>query len=375
MAWMDRKRESSDAPGGGPAGRHSRLEAGTLDTLLDLVGGLLREYGRGAFDMDNANAATVNSLCEQWARHLLSGLPRPGDTGMGQCLPLEERDWRGALQFFTNQRREENHYVGKAVRGQRQVLWSFIQGFYGALAQDMQSDDQIHSHLERLKTTVETGSLDTLKKEVLSTVSEIGRVVSVRKEQQRARIQELHTQVRELGDQLQVARQKSSLDALTSLYNRSALDERIAQAIQMRKLFRQPACLLLIDLDHFKRVNDTWGHTVGDQVLRAVAKCMLSTFRVKSDFVARYGGEEFAVVLWDTPLGAGGVSALRLLEAVPGMRLQHEGREIRVTVSIGISEVIGTDTPVSWIERCDRALYEAKRTGRNRVVQVPVPSP
>ncbi|HOJ20781.1 MAG TPA: GGDEF domain-containing protein, partial [Armatimonadota bacterium] len=212
-----------------------------------------------------------------------------------------------------------------------------------------------------------------IRRAVISAVSAIGRIALERRLQQREQMQGLHSRLRELGEQLEVARQESALDPLTGLYNRRAFDDRLAQALTMHRVFGQSACLLMIDLDHFKQVNDTYGHVAGDEVLRSVADCLTRTCRVKNDFVARFGGEEFAVILWNTSLKRGVVSAERILDSIRGLRVAYEAHTIAITASIGIAEVQSGDTTTRWVERADRALYDAKASGRNCICEAPSP--
>ncbi|MEC4672099.1 MAG: GGDEF domain-containing protein, partial [Nitrospirota bacterium] len=124
---------------------------------------------------------------------------------------------------------------------------------------------------------------------------------------------------------------------------------------------------LMIDIDHFKQVNDTYGHRAGDAVIRQLADRTVLTFPRKTDFVARYGGEEFVVLLQDSSLEVGRGLGERLLEAVRQSLFQHEDQELEVTVSVGLAELISGESSGSWVERADRALYEAKQNGRNQL--------
>ena len=330
---------------------------------------MLRDMGRYAFDTENTTAAGTSSVCEQWSRHLLLGAPRPGDDPEGvQVISVDQRDWVGARRFFTSHRQSESRFVAKAANDLRQVLSAFVQSLDGMLVLDTDADNQVQGQLERLRAAVHTDSLDALRREALSAVTEISRITQGRRQEQRTRLEKLYSQVKELDEELQVARQENLLDPLTNLFNRRAMDSRFAQAIRVSRLFSQPSCILLVDLDHFKSINDTYGHGIGDKVLMAVSACLTSTFRVRSDFVARYGGEEFAVILWDTPLGRGRASGERLLQALRELRVRVDDHVVSVTASIGVAEVQPGDDAAVWVDRADKALYEAKRAGRDRLI-------
>ncbi|MFV8752092.1 GGDEF domain-containing protein [Nannocystaceae bacterium ST9] len=155
-------------------------------------------------------------------------------------------------------------------------------------------------------------------------------------------------------------------DGLTGLFNRRFLREALPslQAAAVRR--KEPLCLLMLDLDHFKRVNDRHGHLVGDQTLRAVAEVLRSQSR-RSDLVARHGGEEFAVLCPTTDGPTGVQVAERLREAIAGLDAESLGHPGPQTVSIGIAVQTDEDfTPEQLMDRADLALYQAKDAGRNR---------
>lgn len=163
----------------------------------------------------------------------------------------------------------------------------------------------------------------------------------------------------------------SQTDPLTQLLNRRGLEPRLQQALVLTHRHRGALCLLLIDIDHFKRVNDLHGHTVGDRVLLALADQLRSGFRA-ADIVARLGGEEFLVVLTDN----GTHRAQRIAQALVDSVAQRDFPEVkRVTLSIGVAgtDAVGFDAE-ALIHAADQALYEAKRGGRNRVACFPLPA-
>ena len=158
-------------------------------------------------------------------------------------------------------------------------------------------------------------------------------------------------------------------DPLTGLANRRALDDYLAQEWQRATRDRSPLAVLLLDVDHFKKLNDTWGHQVGDQCLRELAKIMTAYFKRPADLVARYGGEEFAVVLPNTDVGVM-EQANRFREAVAAHAIDIGGGEVvRMTVSGGLGILIPAigQAPRDLLKRADQALYEAKGAGRNRI--------
>ena len=169
---------------------------------------------------------------------------------------------------------------------------------------------------------------------------------------------------------LQEASTQMLIDGLTGVANRKAFDDNITRMITAAKLEQRQLCLLMIDIDHFKKFNDTFGHLIGDQVIRIVATAMKDMVKGK-DFVARYGGEEFAVLLPDTPLKGGQIVAesIRSTIATRELKRKDTGESYgQITVSIGITMLRPLHDKIDdFIARADKALYTSKRNGRNRV--------
>ena len=157
-------------------------------------------------------------------------------------------------------------------------------------------------------------------------------------------------------------------DALTGVYNRRTFDEKIAEEVARAHRYRRPLALLMFDIDHFKRCNDTHGHRAGDYVLSQVAQLVKQRVR-KDDFVARYGGEEFAVIVSELEPPGPSHLAEELRRLIESAQVVFEGTHIPVTVSIGlVSWLPRFETAGQMIEAADQCLYRAKSSGRNRVV-------
>jgi diguanylate cyclase len=187
---------------------------------------------------------------------------------------------------------------------------------------------------------------------------------AARIERMRTRIIELEKETVELHRGLAAERRHARTDVLTGVANRAALDERLLEEIERRKRFPTPVALLVWDIDHFKKINDEYGHRSGDAVLREVARALGARKRA-TDHLARFGGEEFVMLLVGTALGEAQRVAESLREAVAAMKFGFRGTPVRVTVSCGITELTDADDPQSAFDRADAALYRAKESGRN----------
>lgn len=155
-------------------------------------------------------------------------------------------------------------------------------------------------------------------------------------------------------------------DPMTDALNKRAFQSELEKEFGFCKRHGEPLSMLLLDLDHFKQVNDTYGHQAGDLVLRRVAECVTETMR-KEDIFARYGGEEFALLLRSTDLEHGFIVAERVRRAIEALEITHNGRRIPCKASVGLAQAVESMVrPEELVEAADERLYQAKRNGRNR---------
>lgn len=157
-------------------------------------------------------------------------------------------------------------------------------------------------------------------------------------------------------------------DTLTGLYNRRYIDDKLPAALQSCHTMGTPLSAAMVDIDRFKAINDTYGHPVGDMVLRDTAEVLQSFIRRKSDFAARYGGEEFFLCFPGVGLEDCRRICERIREKIESSVMDKDGGRIGITVSIGVAEGTGASTAAEVIGLADKRLYEAKSSGRNRVV-------
>jgi diguanylate cyclase len=233
-------------------------------------------------------------------------------------------------------------------------------GDYGRALSDAKSD---------LTQTKSAESLHALVDGLLGAT----KAMQVRTKNLEGELKRSSSQVVELKRQLDVVRKESRMDALTGIANRKTFDIELENALNEWKQTGASVCLLMCDIDFFKKFNDTWGHQTGDQVLRLVASCISENVKGR-DTAARYGGEEFAVILRHTRLS----DAINLANQI---RMTIESRKLikkstgeilgSITVSIGVAEALPSDNSEELVQRADVCLYRAKQTGRNRVIGQP----
>ncbi len=184
------------------------------------------------------------------------------------------------------------------------------------------------------------------------------------------RLREVNTRLTEAQKQQRKAAYQASVDALTGLHNRRWLNERLPRLCQEAQANLQPLTAIILDIDHFKRYNDTQGHLAGDRAIAALGQLLLTHLR-PMDMAVRYGGEEFVVILPETSLRNAECIAQRLCEQARLLNIATpEGQPLPgITCSLGVSAWMGVgETTDQWLHRADLALYQAKQTGRNRVM-------
>jgi diguanylate cyclase (GGDEF)-like protein len=164
----------------------------------------------------------------------------------------------------------------------------------------------------------------------------------------------------------QAAIESAFLDSLTGVKNRTAFDSNFSREIELNRRKNSELSVIVMDIDFFKRINDQYGHAVGDLVLKQVAKAAEASIR-SSDALYRYGGEEFVVVLNGTDLHGAKLLAERIRENIEALRIDAL-KDLQVTMSLGVSMINDGDTTDSLFKRADEALYAAKNQGRNQVV-------
>jgi diguanylate cyclase (GGDEF)-like protein len=177
-------------------------------------------------------------------------------------------------------------------------------------------------------------------------------------------------QLEQLDAQRRALEELSITDPLTKVANRRRFGECLDEEVQRRQRSGRPFCVMLCDADHFKKVNDTWGHHAGDHVLKHLAQVLRDSVRADIDVVGRLGGEEFGVLLPETSLAAGTEVAERIVARMRAHEFEEDGQRFRVTLSIGLVESRAEDGEAS-LRLADANLYRAKSGGRDQVVASP----
>ncbi len=179
------------------------------------------------------------------------------------------------------------------------------------------------------------------------------------------RLADAEQKIQTQAEEIQTQQSEALTDSLTNIANRRAFDNALAKNIDSFNNQHKPFSLLIFDVDHFKNFNDTHGHLAGDEVLRHVGRTMTETAKT-TDLPCRYGGEEFALILPNTRIDSARIAAERVRKAIEAMRIEFEGKDLRVTASIGVAEMLKGEDNAKLIRRSDDCVYAAKEAGRNQ---------
>ena len=181
------------------------------------------------------------------------------------------------------------------------------------------------------------------------------------------RIDILEKETKTYRDRLAEQKFKSLQDSLTKLPNRAAFDERLQFEYQSFKRTKKNLCLVVIDVDHFKSINDNYGHSAGDKTLQVIASALKKTIRT-TDFIARFGGEEFTLIMPDSDLNQIIQPLEKIRKSIKSIPFKFKDTSVQITISIGATQFMPTDSPQEVFDRADEALYSAKNSGRDRLV-------
>jgi diguanylate cyclase len=284
------------------------------------------------------------------------------DARLAEPVPLTASEWAGLYEDLSATR--DNERAERLRDGVLTLLARLGQAAANVGNGSERFAEQLAAASQRLTGDIGPEGLTALLGE-LSLFTESMRQSSIGLTSQ---IRASQTEISELKVRLDEAHSAASLDPLTSLHNRRGFDRAISSLQSTDPAGFASGTLLMADIDHFKRINDNYGHLVGDQVIKAVARVLVKMTK-GGDILFRFGGEEFAALLPSTTALAGLTVAEQLRAAVARILVHTASGEplTGITISLGVAEAMVGESMSAWIERTDKALYKSKQDGRNRV--------
>lgn len=248
----------------------------------------------------------------------------------------------------------------------RAVLSGLASDFESVTKDNSNFSGQIKDSMSHIEKAIELDEIKEIRKKITGETTALRKAITKKQEKDTEMIKILSEKVKTMNKELAIVKEENQIDGLTQLYNRKTYDKKISEAFGKDQKPIKTFSVIMADLDYFKNINDEYGHTVGDEVLKRVSKTMKGTFRL-NDFVARYGGEEFVVIVYRIDKQYVLDISERFRLDIEAINFKVDDESIPISVSIGVAFCKKTDTPGSLLKRADMALYLAKQSGRNTV--------
>ncbi|MDT8384511.1 MAG: diguanylate cyclase [Gammaproteobacteria bacterium] len=318
----------------------------------------------------------VESLKDKLGEGLSARSVAPALTAIANLISAMRRqmeDENKELQAFLQQ-------LGDKLKEIDQNLSGAQDSHLASMSSGRDFDAVVHAHVKDIESTVDAAPESSqLKQQIQGRLDAIREHLDQYRQAEESRQHQLEAQLAQLNSRvhgmenegenlrrrLQEKHEQAVRDPLTGLYNRLAYDDRIVQEFARCKRYGQPLVLMMVDIDHFKNVNDTYGHKAGDKALVLIAEQIRNNLR-ESDFLARLGGEEFVILMTETSLDSAIVAAGKLLKAVERCQFHYQNAQVVITISAGLAQLRKDDSTETLFQRADEAMYRAKQAGRNR---------
>lgn len=352
--WVKKLIEQFEVDGDGPGAARAGSpvlseEKATLVYILDL-------YNKHLVDFDAHPVRKVREKLDEFAKGLMQADQKETDR-----LLFELRQW------FASYRLDEATYIQNTFDDFKRIIWDFADQLSDEVKEEKAQDKLVTTSLEALREAVESNSIDALRSKSREFISFYIEHQSKKDERRHKRMHTVRRTLDSVKKQLVEANQSLSVDHLTQAFNRRSFDERLKNQWRLFGVDKAPCTLVILDIDHFKKVNDTYGHDIGDFVLKECVRLLQQSFNHPDHFVSRIGGEEFAVILPNTEIPEAVRQCEQALENVRKEVFVQGGAQIRFTVSMGLAALAEGESWDQWMKRADTALYQSKNSGRNRL--------
>jgi diguanylate cyclase (GGDEF)-like protein len=259
----------------------------------------------------------------------------------------------------------QKYFIDKERETAKEVFVAFTKTIYEMSQSSEKFDKTLNEQIDVIKASENMSDILSAKDVVLGQAKNFQSQTDAMREE----LEESKRTTSKLTELLEQVESKAMIDPLTQVFNRGTYNMEIAQMIKEFKRYKNPAALIIIDIDHFKIFNDDYGHKAGDAVLTLVASVIKDAVR-DTDMVFRYGGEEFVVLLSKISLKNALTVAEKVRAQIESHHLTNKATVLKVTASIGLSCFKEGDIETTIFERADKALYQGKQNGRNRVEQL-----
>lgn len=349
--WLKKLANQLDVDWGGsgePAPVDIPDDKATLLFIIDA-------YQKNLIDMENHPVRKVRESLDEFTKLILKS---------------KNADLEGVLfkfrQYFSAYRLDESSYIQKTFDEFKTIIWDFADQLSEDLADEKATDTHVGRNLDQLREAVESNSIEVLRSKAREFIDSYVEIHNHREEKRFKKLSRVKKNLQSVKKKLTEANNNMRLDHLTQAYNRKSFDEQLKSHYKLAEITKAPVSMIILDIDFFKKINDAYGHDIGDFVLKECVLLLKEVFNRKEDFVARIGGEEFTVLLPDTRAEEAIKRAEEAMNRIRREVFVQGPLEIRFTVSMGIAQLMANENPETWLKRADQALYHSKNSGRNK---------
>ncbi len=270
-------------------------------------------------------------------------------------------------QFYSSYRIDEFSYIQNTFDDFKNVIWDFADQLGEETKLLQNTDSEIEKNLNLLREAVESNSIEDLRARSREFIDFYIEVHTRREERRAKRMDSIQKSLNSVEQRLDEATKSASVDHLSGAYNRRGFDSILHKVHLNVQQKGQPAALAICDIDFFKRINDVFGHDIGDHVIKDCVRILKEVFFDQKYSVCRIGGEEFAIIMPNTPPERAIELSEDALERIRREVLVYQDKTINFTSSMGLAFSTPEEDPEAWVKRADEALYESKNNGRDRL--------
>jgi diguanylate cyclase (GGDEF)-like protein len=270
-------------------------------------------------------------------------------------------------QFYSKYRIDECSYMESTFEEFKSIVWDFADQLKEDLSFEDKNDKLLSLQLQKLRDAVEANSIQELKNQSREFIDSYMAYQANKENRNHKKIAFVEHSLTTVKRKLSEAHLNLQIDHMTKAANKKGFEEFIKNCWNEFQSSKKNSALILLDIDHFKKVNDTYGHDVGDFIIKECVKLLKEEFPHKDQLVARIGGEEFSVLLSGYKIENAADKGQRFLERLRKEFFLLNNHKLQFTVSVGVSQLGSGESLESWIKRTDEALYASKKNGRNQM--------
>lgn len=328
-------------------------EKATLLYILDV-------YNKHLFDIEKHSVRKVREKLDAMAKGLVDSDPKN-----------VERTLSEIRLFFSSYRVDESTYIQHTFDDFKRIVWDLADQLSEDIHEDTAKDEQLSTHLQDLREAVESNSLETLRKKSRQFINLYVEHQQAKNETRKKRMTSVKKNLDTVKKQLLEANSSLNLDHMTGAHNRKSFDDTIKKYVHLNNMNPMQVSLIIMDIDFFKKINDNYGHDIGDFVLKECVRILKSVFHKDAEMVCRIGGEEFVVILPNHAIEHAQIRAEDVQKRIRSEVFIHGSHTLNFTVSMGIAQLLEGEQASDWVKRADTALYKSKNSGRNKYTIAP----